>query len=238
MQTVEFQHDGNRLQGDLFMPQVGTPPFAGVLLFPGMTGSRHTYTQYAQALAEKEIAAMTVSLRGHVGSTGIVETTTGAKFETDGIAAYDFFLQQADIRPHRIGICGGSFGGLIAAVLSEIRDVKSILVRAPAAYTPEMREEKMGDIIARELRVFNEISDIENTAAIHAIAKFKGSLLVIACENDTHIPRAIPQAYFDSAKSAARREFEVLKGAEHSLQTDELRGKFCDRLVQWFLETL
>lgn len=237
-QTVAFEHAGNRLEATLFMPTIGAPPFGSVLFFPGMTGSRSKYAQFAQALAATGIAAMTVSIRGHEGSSGDVATTTAAEFETDGIAAYDFFVKQDGIDPRRIGICGGSFGGLIAAMTSEVRDVKSIVLRAPAAYTPKMRAEKMGTILAREKQVFHEISDIEGTAAIAAIAKFKGNLLVVACENDDHIPRAVPQAYFDNAKSAVRREFEVLKGAEHSLQNDELRRQFTDRLVRWFAETL
>ncbi|MFA7309787.1 MAG: alpha/beta fold hydrolase [Candidatus Paceibacterota bacterium] len=238
MERKTFQHAGNTLETDLFMPPSGTPPFAGVLFFPGMTGSRSKYSQFAEALAEKGMAAMTVSIRGHEGSSGDVENTTAAEFETDGIAAYDFFVKQDGIDPRRIGICGGSFGGLIAAVTSEVRPVKSIVMRAPAAYTPEMRQEKMGDILARETHVFNDISNVEGTAAIRAITEFRGSLLVIACENDDHIPLAIPQAYFDNAKLAARKEFEILKGAEHSLQTNALRTQFTDRLVRWFPETL
>ncbi len=238
METVEISHDGEKLECSLFTPASGTPPYAGVVFFPGMTGNRHKYAQFAQALADNGIAAMTVSIRGHIGSTGDVAETTAAQFETDGTAAYDFFAKQNNIDPHRIGICGGSFGGLLAAMTSEIREVKSILMRAPAAYTPEMREQKMGNILAREKQVFYEVTDIESCAAIQAIAGFTGSLSVVACEKDDHIPRAIPQAYFDNAKLAARKEFEVLKGAEHSLQTEELRSQFTERVVRWFTETL
>jgi esterase/lipase len=123
-------------------------------------------------------------------------------------------------------------------MISEAREVKSIMLRAPALYTPEMREEKMGNIIERESDIFNEIANVEDAAGIHAIAKFKGSLLVVACENDVIIPQRIPRAYFDNAKLAARKEFEVLKGSEHSLQTDELRSRFTDLLTRWFTETL
>ena len=136
LQTVTFEHAGNKLEATLFIPIIGTAPFASVLFFPGMTGSRSKYSQFAQALAEKGIAAMTISIRGHEGSTGNVATTTAAEFETDGIAAFDFFTKQNGIDPHRIGICGGSFGGLLAGMNSEERDVKKIIVRSPSLFTP------------------------------------------------------------------------------------------------------
>jgi dienelactone hydrolase len=181
---------------------------------------------------------MTVNIRGHGKSGGTIDEISAREFETDALAAYDFLTHQREVDANRIGICGGSFGGLLAAMTSKVRSVKSIMVRAPAAYTPEMREERMGAIIARETRVFNEIDDIENTPAVQAISSFKGDLLVMVCENDATIPRAIPQAYFDDAKVAHRKKIEIIVGAEHSLQTEALRKQFIEREVKWFLETL
>jgi uncharacterized protein len=239
MHPISFPHAGETLTGTLFMPQTGTPPFPGVIFFHGMTSSEKSYLPMAKALSENGIAALTVNIRGHGDSSGTIEETTGAEFETDGIAAYDFFAKQRGIDPDRIGICGGSFGALLAAMISDVRPVRSIVLRAPAAYTPEMRQEKMGEILKREMRVFHEaVSEIARAPAIEAIRKFTGSVLVVASELDTHIPREMAQAYYDNVVLAKRREFEVLKGAEHSLQNDEVKQRFTGLLMQWFAETL
>lgn len=51
-----------------------------------------------------------------------------------------------------------------------------------------------------------------------------------------YVPMA--QVYYDNAISTKRREFEILDGAEHSLQNDAVRAAFTQLLTQWFGETL
>src|SRR3989338_8764482 len=238
MQEIEFLHMGEQIMGTLHIPTQGEQPFPGVIYLHGLTSSRKNYVPMAQALAEQRIAAMTLDIGGHGKSGGVFEKLTAADLETDGIAAYDFFVKQKGIDPRRIGLMGGSMGAMLAAVTSEARDVKSIVMRAPAAYTPEMRTWTMDKIDETEIKVFNEQIHPENDPAVRAMGKFGGSLLVIACENDTHIPRKMVQAYYDAGRNAARREFEILPGSEHSPQTEELRQQLSNRQVQWFLETL
>ena len=239
MHHIQFPHAEETLTGTLCMPPEGTPPFPGVLFFHGMTGTEKSYLPYAKALAERGIAALTVNYRGNGDNTSKLVDLTGAQLETDGVAAYDIFIQQPGIDPHRIGLCGGSFGALMAVMVTLKRPVKSVILRAPAAYTPAMREEKMGEILRRETRVFfDAMPEIEKAPAIEAVRKFKGSVLVVASELDNTIPLDMCRAYSDNAIVAERREFEVLKCAEHSLQNDTVKQRFGTRLVEWFESTL
>ena len=238
MQKIEFKSGGERLEGTLCMPNIGEPPYPGVIFFHGLTSSQDKYIPMAEALAQVGIAGMTVNIRAHGQSGGTLETLTARDGISDCIIAYNFLSQLPNVDPSRLGLCGGSFGGLLAASVSQLRDVKSIVQRAPATYSDEMMQMKYTEIMADQGQIFFKIANAHATPGIRAMEKFKGSLLVVACELDAIIPRTIPQAYYDAASAAQRREFIVLKGAEHSLQTDEIRKQFTDQLVKWFLETL
>jgi dienelactone hydrolase len=237
-QAISFEHAGERLEGTLSMPTIGKPPYPAVIFFHGMTSSQDKYIPMAQALAAQGVAGMTVNIRGHGKSGGTLDDLTAAELETDGLATYDFLAKQKGIDLQRIGICGGSFGALLAATASASRDVKSMLLRVPAAYTEAMRRTRIQEIMANQEGVFFDIKDARSTPAVNALRDFKGKLLVVASEKDNIIPAAIPQAFYDAAQHATHREFEVMHGAPHAFSGKEMLDQFTARQLKWFVETL
>jgi len=114
---------------------------------------------------------------------------------------------------------GSSVGAILAAMASEQRPVRSLVFRAPAAYTPEMMQLSMAGTMTNEGRQFHEIKKLEDTPAGQAIKMFRGNLFVVASEKDVIIPPAITSGYLDIAKNSNKRELLTIERATHTLTT-------------------
>lgn len=177
---VTFQSSELSLHATLALPRHQKQSFPGVILFHGMTSSEKSYIALASSLAEIGIAGLAVSMCGHGESEGNFNKATVAESINDGLAAYDFLATQPSIDLNRIGIVGGSVGAIIAAMTSSLRNVQSLVLRAPAAYTNHKMHISMAQTMVNEGKQFHEIDNLEVTPAGKAITKFTGSLLVAA----------------------------------------------------------
>jgi esterase/lipase len=231
--------EGQKMEASLFIPE-GTGPFPAVIILPGFSSNEKRFFDLAEMLRNAHIATLTLNMRGHGESEGELYSTTASDLAKDAIPAYDFLAVRPDIDPARIGISGSSFGAMVGALTSEVRPVKSLLLRAPATYSKKMMITPFKEIADNEKTIFrNSQDEVIKSAAIRAIDRYTGNLLVVASGNDDVIPYLIPQMYYDRAINSARREIEILEGAPHSLSpTPEFKAKFNDRALKWFLETL
>ena len=137
--------------------------------------------------------------------------------------------------------CGeseGSFGGYHAALVSEQRNVKSLMLVAPAIYkdgwwniTPESIEETRRNI-------YREIDNIDSTKVFKSLEKYGGNLLIIEHEHDEIIPKHITHAYYDHTVHAIKRKLKVIKDAPHALHDEKLRNESNKLTIDWFIETL
>lgn len=238
MKEVTFQSSDLSLHATLALPRHQKKSFPGVILFHGMTSSEKSYVALASSLAKIGIAGLAVTMRGHGESEGDFNKATVAEAINDGLAAYDFLATQHSINTSRIGMVGGSVGAIIAAVTSSLRNVQSLILRAPAAYTSHMMDIAMAQTMVNERKQFNEINNLEDTPAGKAITKFTGSLLVAASGNDTIIPLDISEGYINIAKHAKKKQLTIIEGADHALKDPNLKEKFNQVALDWFTKTL
>ena len=238
-QEVSFYKDSERIFGTLVLPE-GRKPYPGVILFHGLTSNEKNYIPIAQKLGESGIAALTVSVRGHGTSQGDFKTLTIRDGFADGLATFDFFVQQDFLDDKRIGICGSSLGAAIAAMISKERKVESLILRVPATYTSLMIDMTYPQIMSEEKSIFQNNENPSDTPPVKALEDFKGSILVITSEHDEIIPEKIPAAYLSMAKVAKKKELRAILGAAHSLSLsgDRQRQQFVDWAIEWFKETL
>ena len=239
MQNVSFQTvDSLTITGTLAMPNQTRVLSPGVIIFHGMRGSMDKYIPLINKLAENGIAGLAISMRAHGESEGDFYKNTVEEAVNDSLAAFDFLVRQTGIDANRIGLVGSSVGAILAAMTVKKRHVKSLLLRAPAAYTKEMMQISMADTTVNELRQFHEISDLGKTPAGSSIEQFDGSLLVVASGNDATIPLAVSQGYVDIANNAENTRLAVIEGATHTLTEPSWEEEFAGHVVNWFGETL
>ena len=175
---INFLSQNQWIDGTLFTPENTHKKLCGVIFFHGLTSNEKRYLEFAELLSKHRIIALTVNMRGHGTSEGDPSVLTIHDTISDGMAAYDFFLEQKYVDPNRVGLCGSSLGGAIAAIISSTRTAKSLLLRAPSVYSDAMMTMTFHQIMADERDIFHVIQNPQDSLAIRAISQFRGSLWV------------------------------------------------------------
>ncbi len=236
MKKISFLSQGQQVDGTLFVSKnKGKSP--GVIFFHGAGSSEKNWLPVAEILQAKGFSTLTLNFRGHANHDTL-QNVSAYDGISDGLAAYDFFIKQKEVDPDKIGVCGSSFGAVVATHVLEKRKVKSVLLRVPALYNETMMIEKMGKILADENRIFNDMKNIRNTEMMKIISKFKGNILVVASEKDNLIPAWLTRAFFDEAKNANMKDIQVIKDAPHSIKDPEQRKKLVSIITEWFMSSL
>jgi len=178
---------------------------------------------------------LTVDLRSFGQSDGSLATLSNADHLDDAVAAYDFLKGSAELK--EISACGASYGGYLCAMLSEKRQLSSIVLRAPGIY-PDAMFEKTGytneDQLLNEIYKFKTKVDFEASKALMNITKYTGSVLVVGSKSDHKIPVAVVESYYNSASRASKRELIWMKDATHDLSSAASKEEFIEILVGWF----
>lgn len=228
---VEFKVGKETLRGSMFVPS-GKGPFPSVIFFHGSGSTGETYFEAAKKLSEHGILGFAFNFRGCGVSDGKFTDQTIGMGGEDAKAALIFFRSQPEVDKERVGVCGASFGGFLASLLSNSLDTKSLVLIAPAAYSP--------DIIGKTHRNTDDIrKDFEKSDSYKEIEKFKGELLVVKCEFEDILPSEMIDKYLREARSTARKEEYLLKGAKHQISKNpEAKEVLKDKILDWFMETL
>jgi esterase/lipase len=232
IKSVVLRSSDLHIHGTLLVPD-NSKKFPGVILFHGMTSSEKSYLPLANMLVKRGIAAFAITMRGHGESEGDFNKCTVTEALHDALAAYDFMINNVDVDKNKIAILGSSVGAILAAITSEKRQVETMVFRAPAVYTDQMMDLTFSEIMAKEANWFHQSINLKTTPAGRAISKFKGSLLVIASENDMVIPIEVSRGYIDIAESSNLTKLNILKGAPHVLGETKWKIEFDKIAFNW-----
>ena len=228
---IEFKVGDETLRGSLFIPK-GKGPFPAVILFHGSGGVGEMYFEAAKELSKKGILGFAFNYRGAGVSDGVFEEQTLKMGIEDAKSALTFLISLKEVDKKRIGICGASFGGFIAALLSVNSNAISLILIGPAAYSLDelnKQRDKAGDL--------NE--DFVKSESFNQMVKFKGKFLMVTSEFDEVIPAKMINEYLKRAKSASKKESFILKGVKHRISINlKARNVLVKKIVDWFAKTL
>jgi hypothetical protein len=228
MHEVSIPVENRRIIGRLFEPEpsgsvnTGQHSRAGLLFVHGLDSSQGGYTTRAKAASsELGLTCLTFDLGGHGGSTGDRDRLSRSDHLQDLEAAYDRLRSAPDVNPARIGVCGASYGAYLTCLLIGTRQIRRLLLRAPALYRdqdtkipPDERGEPFSDSIA-----------LRN---LHA---FDGETLVLESGADEIIPHSVIETYLAASK---RPVHHVIEGARHRLYQEEWNAAFIREILVWF----
>lgn len=247
IQNVSFEVEGEKLIGNLYIPDKAADKLPAVVIFHGRGSSKKRHADRAQALAEAGFFTLNFDFRGCGESDGDFAEQTITKGYHDALAGYDFLVSNPLVDRSRVGVWGGSFGGYLAALVSAARPVKSLMLAAPAMYKDEWWEhvienwehviEKIDEGVKNIFKNQGEMI-LSRTKSLSAIQDYAGSILIEEHESDEVIPRRIPRAYFDAATKSALREYAVIPEAPHALHDQKFRKHSIKLTVDWFRKTL
>jgi dipeptidyl aminopeptidase/acylaminoacyl peptidase len=188
---------------------------------------------HARLCAKKlNMVCLSVQFRG-MGSPGNANRRTLSDFFEDAAASYDFLKSQKSVDSKRIFAVGESLGAYMASLLSAQRDIMGLLLRAPADFPNDGcgSETRLWQIIKRTKGWRTQAHGPSESAALDAISRFKGDILVVASEKDAIVPRQTADNYLAIAKGETT--FILMKNAGHGLISPLRRREFHKIILKW-----
>ncbi|MBP3983403.1 alpha/beta fold hydrolase [Pseudoxanthomonas helianthi] len=238
---VELDHcridvtDDENVEATVLSPQRELP---GVLFVHGWGGSQEHDLSRAREAAALGCVCLTFDLRGHSARAASRDTVTRAQNLQDLCATYDWLARQSHVDDEAIAVVGISYGGYLAAILSQVRPVRWLALRTPAIYldkdweSPKRRLHEDPEL----LRYRHRPVAVEENRALRACAQFEGDVLLVEAEHDEIIPRQVIESYaaaFGSARSMTRR---LIRGADHGFSEKNAQKDYTDVLMAWMTE--
>ena len=237
LEKLQIVVDAERIAGTLLMH---TPKVPGVLFVHGWGGSQEQDLGRAREVVGLGCICLTFDLRGHELMQAQRETVTREQNLRDLEAAYDLLTSQHGVDMQSIAVVGSSYGGYLAALLTERRPVRWLALRAPALY-----KDANWDAPKRSLHIdpgfaAYRLSSIRapDNRALAACARFKGDALIVESEKDEIIPHAVIQNYIAALSGAHSLTARVIAGAGHALAAKELEDAYTKLLITWLTEMI
>ncbi|MDD5068101.1 MAG: alpha/beta fold hydrolase [Candidatus Pacebacteria bacterium] len=237
MEKTEIPGNGYSLDGHIFRPDSKVAKKAAVLLLHGWNSTQERMFDTAKMLAEKfGFVCLTLDLRGHGKSADDKNSLSRRDFLQDVIAGYDFLAKRSEVDTEKIGVSGSSFGGYLALLLSQKRNLNFIILRAPADYPDETFETPKGMIFEQaKINEWREHKrDSESTFALRAIHTFPGEILIIESEKDEMVPHQTILNFKNAITDSKHLEHALIKNAPHSLSKyPELQKEANEIIARW-----
>jgi pimeloyl-ACP methyl ester carboxylesterase len=234
---LEIPSDGQVIAGTVITPVTALP---GLLFVHGWGGSQQSYLARAREIAEIGCVCMTFDLRGHARTDEQRETVSREHNLRDLLAAYDLLAKHSAVDPASIGVVGSSYGGYLAAIMTSMRPVRWLVLRAPALYEDhgwELPKVQLNDTMDLTAYRRSLVSADENRA-LGACAAFRGDVLIVESENDEVVPHMVIANYLAACTQARSVTSRILEGAEHGLSEEQWQRAYAAILTKWLGEML
>jgi dienelactone hydrolase len=231
---IDIPVDGQNIAGTLIAPSTMVP---GVLLVHGWDGSQMQDIERAHELAALGCICLTFDLRGHARHQALREAVTREDNLRDVLAAYDVLVGHPAVDPAAIAIVGSSYGGYLAAVLSSLRSVRWLALRAPAIYRDENWESPKRRLNGDDLVLYRQTAiEPEKNRALAACEDFIGDVLIVESEHDTIVPHPVIENYLAAFKHVRSMTYRVMAGVDHAMSKKAWRQEYTRILLAWMTD--
>ena len=246
---VEFPNKrGKLLRGMLHRPAGARGGVPGVVFFHGFTGDRMEshwiFIKCARALAHQGIASLRFDFYGSGESEGdFLEATLQSEI-ADARAAVRFMQRQKGIDPARLGLCGLSLGGCVAACVASAAKAKALVLWSAVAHPAILQQlsKKLGkpspnhaddfEYDAREISA-RFLRDAAKVGPVSAIRRFTRPTRILHPGKDETVPRS-HAADFLQASGARIKQKVIVPGADHTFTSIAWESTVIELTMEWF----
>ena len=158
----------------------------------------------------------------------------------DVIAAFDALAEHDSVDANAIAVVGSSYGGYLAAILTSIRRVKWLALRAPALY-----KDSEWELPKWQLKKLHSLDEYRKqpvppneSRALTACTQFDGDVLIVESEYDFVVPHQVIANYREACSRARSVTYRVMAGADHGLADESMQQAYTNLLVEWFRHML
>lgn len=191
----------------------------------------------AREIAALGCVCLTFDLRGHARHAAQRLEVTREDNLRDVLAAYDALISHPSVDPGAVAIVGSSYGGYLAALVSALRPVRWLALRAPALYRDREWDTPKGKLSRTDLVAYRRsLVGPKDNRALAACAAFAGDVLIVESEDDQTVPHPVVENYLAAFKRVRSVTYRVLSGADHALSSQESRQAYGALLVSWITE--
>lgn len=135
-EEITFRNGDATLAGTLYVPYGSGAHPAVIFIHGSGPDRREQYSFYADLFARRGIATLIYDKRGEGASTGDWRRSPFSVLTDDALAGVEFLKTHLAVDPERIGVWGGSEGGVIAPwVASRSSDVAFVIMQSATGVT-------------------------------------------------------------------------------------------------------
>ncbi|MEM5385918.1 alpha/beta fold hydrolase [Paraburkholderia phymatum] len=232
---VQIKVENGYLDGTLLAPKTTVP---GVLFVHGWGGSQGQYLERARQTAAFGCVCLTFDLTGHGRTLDEQQNVTRETNLQDLLAAYDALVDHPLIDRDAVAVIGSSYGGYLAAILTELRPVRWLGLRVPALYLDEgWNMPKRALHVEHDLVTYRKrIVPSSDNRALRAAARFGGDVLLVESEHDEIVPHTVIASYLQAFLQAHSLTYRIIEGADHGLSDDPSQRAYTALVVNWLVE--
>lgn len=234
--TVTIPVEGEGLAGTMMTPAAARP---GLLFLHGWGGSQEQDMRRARELAGLGCVCLTFDLRGHAATRPLHRSVTRQESLADALAAYDTLAAHPAVDTSTIAVVGSSYGGYLAVLLSQLREVQWLALRVPALYEDKEWTKPKWSLDRERLTVYRSSRvPPEDNRALKAATEFTGDVLLVESEHDHLVPHTVITSYLAAFRRAHSLTYRVIDGADHGLSDENCRAAYNNLLIRWATEMI
>jgi dienelactone hydrolase len=233
---IQLEVGRRQIAGTVISPE---PMLEGMLFIHGWAGNQEQYLVRARKIAALGCVCLTFDLHGHAATSAFQATVTREENLADVVAAYDFLAGLPNVNANSIGVVGSSYGGYLAAILTALRPVQWLALRAAALYRDLDWTKPKGSLDRADLNAYRllSINPAENRA-LEACTNFGGDVLLVESQHDTIVPSSVTVNYRTAFVRAHSLTLSVIEGADHALSDMNCQEKYTSLLTTWATEVI
>lgn len=204
-QTIDIPCEDYAVKADTY-EGASAAPVALFLIGRSANRRKSRYQKFLPRLAnELGITSVVFDYSGHGDSPFHIDDRSAAQHLQEVITVFDWVKERYPNR--KFFVFGSSYGGYLAAHLSQIRKFDVLTLEAPAIYRPSdfnVTYEKEDDDKTAAFR--RNPKELASHPLLKNAGKFKGKTLLIVHERDERIPKEVTDAYANAFNCSVANE--------------------------------